>query len=99
MTRVSVMYTSKNPLELKYPYGFEIGCLNLFNPYEKTVWMNGTAKSVDKLEATVEFPACSTSTTASMIRYCWRTDPCTFKMCPIYGKDLPSPPFIMKLGS
>lgn len=90
------MYASDSPLELKYPYGFEIGCEDPST--NKMVWISGTAKSVDKLEAVVEFTGCSESSKASMIRYCWRTDPCTFKMCPIYGEDLPSPPFIMKLA-
>lgn len=95
LIKVSVTYMSDSPLVLKYPYGFEVGCTD--HSTLKTSWMSGTAKSVDKLEANVEFGPCSNSSTPTSIRYCWRTDPCTFKMCPIYGKDLPSPPFVMKL--
>ncbi len=96
LIRVAVTYTSENPLELKYPYGFEVGCVDASD--SKSAWISGTAKSVvGNHTAFVEFSVCPVQYTAKMIRYCWRTDPCTFKMCPVYAKDLPSPPFILKL--
>lgn len=84
-------------LELRYPYGFELGCSD---PSGKapTVWIEGTAKSVTGNDVNVEFPQCTGAAKPMHIRYCWRTDPCIFSKCPIYSSVLnPSPPFIMDL--
>ena len=82
-------------LELRYHYGFEIGCASS----QGTVlqWIEATAKNVKGYTVLVDAPNCPTGKTAEMIRYCWRTDPCIFKKCPVYSGDLPSPPFIMGL--
>ena len=83
-------------LELRYPYGFEIGC----GATNDTVlqWIEATAVKIEGYSVLIQAPNCPTGKTAEMIRYCWRTDPCTFKKCPVYSGDLPSPPFIMPLS-
>ena len=90
---MSVKYKSDYPLELHYPYGFELGCVNTMG---NDTWIEGTATSVDTMTSFAEFPSCPTGYTPKMVRYCWRTDPCTFKKCPIYAKDLPAPPYMLK---
>jgi hypothetical protein len=97
---VSVMFgpaSDRGKLQLKYPYGFEVGCVD---PSDKTPgqWMEGTVKSVSGSNANVEFPQCLSPLKPMQIRYCWRTDPCTFNKCPLYSSELnPVPPFIMDL--
>ena len=84
-----------NGLELRYPYGFEIGCATVNGTMSQ--WIEGTAVKADDSAVMVEFLNCPSMEKATMIRYCWRTDPCSFKKCPIYSDNLPSPPFIMNL--
>ena len=78
---------------LKSPYGFEIGCVS----GTKTMYAEGTAKGVQEADVMIEFPACPSGSTAGMIRYAWRDDPCVFKTCAVYSGGMPSPPFMMKL--
>ena len=85
----------QDPLELRYKYGFELGCGN--SSTGASQWIEGTAMKADGESVQVEFEDCPSPLYPISIRYCWRTDPCTFKMCPIYAGDLPSPPFIMEL--
>ena len=83
-------------LELKYPYGFEMACIGPSGKMPLT-WVEGTAKQITGDDVIVEFPNCGSGLKPSMVRYCWRTDPCTFKMCPVYSSPAnPSPPFIME---
>jgi sialate O-acetylesterase len=88
---------SKDPLELRYKYGFELGCGNGTSTAEASQWIEGTATAANRESVQVEFVDCPSPLSPVSIRYCWRTDPCTFKMCPIYAGDLPSPPFMMDL--
>ena len=97
---VIVHYKGDNSAILRYPYGFELGCGNTKNGVSQ--WIEGTAHNgtgFAQQVANVSFPLCPSQLSPVSIRYCWRTDPCTFKMCPIYSSywDLPSPPFIMDL--
>ena len=92
---VSFDKLAANGLELQYPYGFEIGCATMNGTMSQ--WIEGTAVKADDSSVTVEFLNCPSMEKATMIRYCWRTDPCSFKKCPIYSGNLPSPPFIMNL--
>ncbi len=70
--------------------------LNLGGTVSK--WIEGTVvKLAEDNTAVVEFPTCQTGLVGSAVRYCWRTDPCSFKKCPIYSGDLPSPPFVMNV--
>ena len=95
LIQVSVSYGyAQNGLELRYPYGFELGCVTSTGT---TDWFEGTAVKVDTNNVIVEIPGCPNGQKAVWIRYCWRTDPCTFKKCPVYSSDFPSPPFIMEL--
>ena len=92
---VSVDYTSvgADGLQLVYPYGFEMVCGNDTAPS-----IEGTAIKVIGGTAIVEFSSpCPGGVFPSAIYYCWRTDPCSFKMCPIYSESLPSPPFYLPL--
>ena len=83
-------------LELRYPYGFEVGCGT--SGSAPTQWIEGTAKSVTDSDVNVEFPLCPSPSKPLQVRYCWRTDPCLFGKCPIYSSlTNPSPPFIMNL--
>jgi len=84
-------------LELRYPYGFELGCATANGTISQ--WMEGTAMRTDSDSVIVELPDCPSGSKATTIRYCWRTDPCSFMKCPIYSGNLPAaaPPFIMNL--
>lgn len=83
-------------LELRWMYGFEIGCVDRTQT-DQLQWLEGTIKSVSSSgnSVTVEFPKCPIGFNSKMIRYAWRTDPCSFKKCAIYSGSLPSPPFVM----
>lgn len=84
-------------LELRYPYGFELGCAASKGKIA-TQWIEGTAKSVTNNDVNIEFPRCPGTLKPMHIRYCWRTDPCLFSKCPIYSSVTnPSPPFVMDL--
>ena len=78
-------------LELRYPYGFETSCDN------GTSWLEATAVKTAGNAVFIEAPSCPAPAEPTTVRYCWRTDPCTFKKCPIYSGDLPAPPFIMTM--
>ena len=97
MIKVTIGYKlhSKDPLELRYEYGFELGCGN--GTAGASQWIEGTATAANGESVQVEFADCPSPLSPVSIRYCWRTDPCTFKMCPIYAGDLPSPPLMMDL--
>ena len=82
-------------LELRYPYGCELGCATANGTISQ--WMEGTAMRTDGDSVIVELPDCPSGSKATTIRYCWRTDPCSFMKCPIYSGNLPAPPFIMNL--
>ena len=98
ITHVEVNYDNISPknLELRYPYGFELGCASADGSI--TQWLEGSAVKVVGNSVIIEVDNCSTGNKPAMIRYCWRTDPCTFKKCPVYSDELPSPPFIMPLS-
>ena len=83
-------------LKLQHKYGFEVGCAANATASQ---WIEGTAVGADEDGVHVEFADCPSSFSPVSIRYCWRTDPCTFKMCPVYAGDLPSPPFMMDLSN
>ena len=87
--------TVTDGLELRYPYGFELGCATANGTMSQ--WMEGTAMRTDGNSVIVELPDCPSGSKATTIRYCWRTDPCSFMKCPIYSGNLPAPPFIMNL--
>ena len=97
--KVTINYKlhSKDSLELRYNYGFELGCGN--GTTGASQWIEGTATAAIGENVQVEFADCPSPLSPVSIRYCWRDDPCTFKMCPIYAGDLPSPPFMMDLPS
>lgn len=94
LTQVAVQYSSVGMggvgLELRFPYGFELGC-------DSGTWIEGTAVKVEGAQVIVEFPSCPSGAKAVSVRYCWRTDPCTAMKCPVYSDNLPSPPFTMDL--
>jgi len=92
---VSFDKLATNGLELRYPYGFELGCLTTNS--SMFLWMEGTAMKVAGNSVIVELPDCPSGAMATTIRYCWRTDPCSFLKCPIYSGNLPAPPFILNL--
>ena len=96
-TEITVSYKlqSQDPLELRYKYGFELGCGN--GTTGASQWVEGTATAANGENIQVEFADCPSPLSPVSIRYCWRNDPCTFKTCPIYAGDLPSPPFMMDL--
>ena len=73
---VSFDKLATNGLELRYPYGFELGCATANGTMSQ--WMEGTAMKVDGDSVMVELPECPNGEKAATIRYCWRTDPCTF---------------------
>ena len=92
LTQVYVEYTAlaAGQVELRYPFGFELGCSD-------GTWLNATALVASSNKVTVGIPSCAAGTKPMLLRYCWRADPCKFKMCPVYSGDLPSPPFEMSL--
>lgn len=99
---VIVNYKEEDYVLLRYPYGFELGCGD--SKSGASQWIEGTARNgtnVINTAANVSFPLCPSPLSPVSVRYCWRTDPCTFKMCPVYVQyyrgDLPSPPFILDL--
>ena len=96
-TEVTVSYKlqSQDPLELHYKYGFELGCGN--GTTGASQWIEGTATAASGESVQVEFADCPSPLSPVSIRYCWHSNPCTFKMCPIYAGDPPSPPFMMDL--
>ncbi len=98
LTSLSIEFgppNDKAKLELRYPYGFEVGCTNTTT----SQWVEGTAKSVSGNVVNLEFPLCPTSLKPTKVRYCWRTDPCSSMMCPIYSSFMnTSPPFVMDLA-
>ena len=77
-------------LQLRYPYGFELGCSD-------GSWLEATATQATSNKLTIGVPTCAARATPTALRYCWRSDPCSFKMCPVYSGDLPSPPFYIPL--
>ena len=87
-------FSTKSLDTLKSPYGFEIGCVN----GNTTTYIEGTATGVQGANVMIEFPMCASGSTAGMIRYGWRDDPCVFKQCAVYSGGLPSPPFMMDLA-
>jgi sialate O-acetylesterase len=91
-SEVVVEYTSLSgtELQLRSPYGFELGCSD-------GTWMNATASQVSGNRVVVGVPSCAAGAKPAALRYCWRSNPCSFKMCPVYSGDLPSPPFEMAL--
>jgi len=101
LTAVTITYSppkfAEDKLQLRYPYGFEIACggTSAKMPLD---WVEGTAKSISGNDVNVEFPTCGSGLKPMMVRYCWRTDPCTFGKCPVYSSTAnPSPPFMMAL--
>ena len=92
---VTFGHVSEGLEKLRSPYGFEIGCTSVGNT---TTYIEGTATSIQGDNVMVEFPLCSSGSTANVIRYAWRDYPCVFKQCAIYSGGLPSPPFIMELA-
>ena len=95
-----VHYRELDVVTLRYPYGFELGCGN--SNTGASQWIEGTARNGTGFSfevANISFPLCPASLSPVSVRYCWRTDPCVFKMCPIYSSylNLPSPPFVMDL--
>lgn len=92
MKEVTVEYTNLagSKVELRYPYGFELGCSD-------GTWLGATATAAASNKVVVGVASCAAGAKPIALRYCWRTDPCTFKMCPVYSGDLPSPPFQMNL--
>jgi len=95
VTALAIAYgppDSRGKLQLRYPYGFEIGCV------DPSTWVEGTAKSVTDAAVNVEFPLCANGLKPMSVRYCWRADPCTFNKCPIYSSATnTSPPFVMDI--
>ena len=87
-----VEYTSLagSEVELRYSYGFELGCSD-------GTWLDATATAADSNKVMVGVPACAAGAMPIALRYCWRSDPCSLKLCPVYSGDLPSPPFQMNL--
>ena len=99
MTAIAVTYGNDNrgKLEMRYPYGFEVGCADSAGK-TATQWKEGTAKSITDMDVNVEFPPCPKGLEARHIRYCWRQDPCSFSKCPIYSSfETPTPPFMLDL--
>ena len=98
VSSVAITYSApkfpEDKLELKCPYRFEVGCSSGTFPQK----VEGMAKSVIENDVIVEFPMCGNGLKPMSICYCWQTDPCTFKMCPVYSStNNPSPPFEMNL--
>lgn len=93
-----VRYTNiSNTLNIRSPYGFEVGCIS--STGGDPVWLEGLADVQDSAkEVTVHFPHCSVGSTAKMIRYAWRENPCPIKKCSVYSGELPSPPFLLKIS-
>ena len=94
---MTVTFQTTGSLELRYPYGFEVSCSS---KGAEPQWLEGTAMSANVQSVVVGFPDCPSGTSPDMIRYCWHTDPCTFKKCPVYAKDseLPAAPFVFPLS-
>jgi sialate O-acetylesterase len=92
LKEVEVEYTSLagSEVELRYPYGFELGCSD-------GVWLDAVATSAAINRVLVGVPSCAEGAEPVGLRYCWRSAPCPFKKCPVYSGDLPSPPFEMTL--
>ena len=98
---MSVHYREEDDLVLKYPYGFELGCGDDVKS-GASQWIEGTARNRTGFifsVTNVSFPLCPSNLSPLSIRYCWRTNPCLFKMCPIYSsyRNLPSPPFVLDI--
>ena len=97
---VQAEVTFKNVPEaivLRSKYGFELGCVNA----NDSQWLEGTITSMgigSAASVSIEFPACPVGYSMKQIRYDWRQDPCVFKQCAVYSKELPSPPFIMDVA-
>ena len=85
---------SGEKLELRSPYGFEIGCVNAAKDVE---YLEGTANSVQDNEVHVWFPYCAKGSEPKYVRYAWCEDPCPALKCAIYSGGLPSPPFMMPI--
>ncbi len=94
---LSLLTQSLDNLKSPNAYGFEIGCVPQVNRTTPTTYIEGTAKGVQGPDMRIEFPLCPDISTAEMIRYAWRDDPCVFKTCAVYSGGMPSPPFMIKL--
>ena len=81
-------------LELRSPYGFEVGCEN--SGSKDVQYLEGTASGVNNNEVHIWFPNCAEGYEPRYIRYAWRQDPCPAMKCVIYSGGLPSPPFMMQ---
>ena len=95
---VIVTFTNLAPggkLELRSPYGFEIGCMKSATDVQ---YLEGTASGVvtngDGIH--VLFPSCPEGYETKSIRYAWREDPCPALQCAVYSGGLPSPPFMIQ---
>ena len=80
-------------LELRSPYGFEVGCENSAKDVQ---YLEGTASGVNNNEVHIWFPNCAKDYEPKCIRYAWREDPCPAMKCAIYSGGLPSPPFMIQ---
>ena len=93
---ISYHYMTKQVLVMRYPYGFELGCIGQSPSDSK--WVEGTLKRTDGTSvAFAEFPQCPEGYRPSAVRYCWREDPCSFMQCPLYGgaEMLPALPYMI----
>ena len=79
-------------LELRSPYGFEIGCINAAKLAQN---LEGTATGVQDNGVHVSFPNCPEGYEPKYVLYAWRQDPCPAMKCAVYSGGLPSPPFMM----
>ncbi|XP_041352047.1 sialate O-acetylesterase-like isoform X2 [Gigantopelta aegis] len=86
-----------SPIEIKNRQGFEVCCgaKSTDTCGEKDKWHAAPIEHYDDMTVTISSSACAKDYIVGL-RYEWRTSPCEFKMCSVYGLDttLPAPPFI-----
>ncbi|PVD29015.1 hypothetical protein C0Q70_11612 [Pomacea canaliculata] len=96
---LTIEYDSgRTPLEIRNNTGFEV-CCSAPNATEcsdtRDHWVAAPITHHDASHVTVTTSGCTTSK-ATGLRYEWRTSPCDYKNCAVYGAEsgLPAPPYI-----
>ncbi|KAJ8315713.1 hypothetical protein KUTeg_007863 [Tegillarca granosa] len=89
---------STKEIEVRTYHGFEV-CCSYTGEYRcksgSSWWLPAPISMSDKSKLTINTAACPPKNVTG-VRYAWRTTPCSFLKCAVYGKEsqLPAPPFL-----
>lgn len=97
--QLDIIYNnSTKEIEVRTYHGFEV-CCSYTGEYRcksgSSWWLPAPISMSDKSKLTINTAACPPKNVTG-VRYAWRTTPCSFLKCAVYGKEsqLPAPPFL-----